>query len=79
MSIHFQLIPWNMLTTAIDTLQHMEDNKPTMTYEELLIQLLQQSPDKLSQTVTIYDKDTDEQIRADSSLFDNNGKLFIKI
>ncbi len=79
MSVHFQLIPWTLLTHAIDTLQWEEDNKETMTYEQLLQQLNEFSPEELSQTVVIYDKDTEEEINADSRIVVRNDKKFIGI
>ena len=79
MSVHFQLIPWTLLTHAIDILQWEEDNKETMTYEQLLQQLNEFSPEELSQTVVIYDKDTEEEINADSRIVVRNDKKFIGI
>tara|TARA_B100001250_G_scaffold318303_1_gene280936 strand:+ start:13731 stop:13970 length:240 start_codon:yes stop_codon:yes gene_type:complete len=79
MSVHFQLIPWTLLTHAIDLLQYEEDNKETMTYQQLLQQLNELSPEELSQTVVIYDKDTEEEIRADDKLVIRNSKKFIGI
>ena len=54
MSTTWTLIPWNELTTSIDTLQAIDNNKETMTYLDLYQQLSELNSDELTQTVSIY-------------------------
>ena len=79
MSIHFQLIQWNLLTTTFDSLRYEEINKLTMTYLDLLQQLHELPKEKLQQTVTIYDKDCEEYIPTDSTLYVKNDKVHLQI
>ena len=79
MSTTWTLIPWNLLTTSIDTLQAIDNNKETMTYLDLYQQLSELNSDELTQTVSIYDKDCDDYSLADSQLINNEGKIYIGI
>ena len=67
------------MTTTFDTLRHEEYNKPTMTYLDLLHQLHELSADQLSQTVTIFDKDCEDYIQADSTLYVKNDRTYLQI
>ena len=79
MSIHFQLIQWNLLTTTFDSLRYEEINKPTMTYLDLYQQLSELNSDQLTQTVSIYDKDVEDFSHADSTLININNQIHIGI
>ncbi|AGN12138.1 hypothetical protein PRAG_00201 [Prochlorococcus phage P-SSM3] len=79
MSTTWTLIPWNELTTSIDTLQAIDNNKETMTYLDLYQQLSELNSDELTQTVSIYDKHVDDYSIADNELINNNGKVYIGI
>ena len=56
MSTTWTLIPWNELTTSIDILQAIDNNKPTMTYLDLYQQLSELNSDQLTQTVAYMTK-----------------------
>ena len=79
MSTTWTLIPWNELTTSIDTLQAIDNNKPTMTYLDLYQQLSELNSDQLTQTVSIYDKDVEDFSHADSLLININDQIHIGI
>ena len=79
MSLSWTLIEWNKLTTCYDSLRYEELNKPTMTYLDLLHQLHELSKDELQQTVQIYDKDCEEYIPTDSTLYVKNDKVHLQI
>ena len=79
MSTTWTLIPWNELTTSIDTLQAIDNNKPTMTYLDLYPQLSELNSDQLTQTVSIYDKDVEDFSHADSTLININDQIHIGI
>ena len=79
MSTTWTLIPWNELTTSIDTLQAIDNNKPTMTYLDLYQQLSELNSDQLTQTVSIYDKDVEDFSQADSTLININDQIHIGI
>ena len=53
MSTTWTLIPWSELTHSVDTLQALDNNKPTMTYLDLYQQLSELNSDQLTQTVSI--------------------------
>tara|TARA_B100000427_G_scaffold303918_1_gene288779 strand:+ start:586 stop:789 length:204 start_codon:yes stop_codon:yes gene_type:complete len=67
------------MTTAYDSLRYEELNKPTMTYLDLLKQLHELPKEKLQQTVTIYDKDCEEFIPTDSTLYVKNDRAYLQI
>ena len=68
-----------MLTHAYDSLKHLDDNKETMTYAELL-SLIQQMPvEKLNNKVVIYDKDCEELMPVDDKLYDNERGVYLQI
>tara|TARA_B100001113_G_scaffold165720_1_gene135567 strand:+ start:310 stop:513 length:204 start_codon:yes stop_codon:yes gene_type:complete len=67
------------MTTAYDSLRYEEINKPTMTYLDLLKQLHELPKEKLQQTVTIYDKDCEEFIPTDSTLYVKNDRAYLQI
>ena len=50
-----------------------------MTYLDLLKQLHELPKEKLQQTVTIYDKDCEEYIPTDSTLYVKNDKVHLQI
>ena len=79
MSTTWTLIPWSELTHSVDTLQALDNNKPTMTYLDLYQQLSELNSDQLTQTVSIYDKDVEDFSHADSTLINNKGKIYIGI
>ena len=79
MSTTWTLIPWNELTTSIDTLQAIDNNKATMTYLDLYQQLSELNSDQLTQTVSIYDKDVEDFSHADSTLININDQIHIGI
>ena len=79
MSTTWTLIPWNELTTSIDTLQAIDNNKATMTYLDLYQQLSELNSDQLTQTVSIYDKDVEDFSLADSTLININDQIHIGI
>ena len=79
MSTTWTLIPWNELTTSIDTLQAIDNNKPTMTYLDLYQQLSELNSDQLTQIVSIYDKDVEDFSHADSTLININDQIHIGI
>ena len=79
MSTTWTLIPWNELTTSIDTLQAIDNNKPTMTYLDLYQQLSELNSDQLTQTVSIYDKDVEDFSHAGSQLNNMNNQIHIGI
>ena len=79
MSTTWTLIPWNELTTSIDTLQAIDNNKETMTYLDLYQQLSELNSDQLTQIVSIYDKDVEDFSHADSTLININDQIHIGI
>ena len=79
MSTTWTLIPWSELTHSVDTLQALDNNKPTMTYLDLYQQLSELNSDQLTQTVSIYDKDVEDFSLADSTLININDQIHIGI
>ena len=79
MSTTWTLIPWSELTHSVDTLQALDNNKPTMTYLDLYQQLSELNSDQLTQTVSIYDKDVEDFSLADSTLININNQIHIGI
>ena len=79
MSTTWTLIPWSELTHSVDTLQALDNNKPTMTYLDLYQQLSELNSDQLTQFVSIYDKDVEDFSHADSTLININDQIHIGI
>ena len=79
MSTTWTLIPWSELTHSVDTLQALDNNKPTMTYLDLYQQLSELNSDQLTQFVSIYDKDVEDFSLADSTLININDQIHIGI
>ena len=79
MSTTWTLIPWSELTHSVDTLQALDNNKPTMTYLDLYQQLSELNSDQLTQTVSIYDNDVEDFSHADSTLININNQIHIGI
>ena len=79
MSTTWTLTPWSELTHSVDTLQALDNNKPTMTYLDLYQQLSELNSDQLTQTVSIYDKDVEDFSHADSTLININDQIHIGI
>ena len=79
MSTTWTVIRWSELTHSVDTLQALDNNKPTMTYLDLYQQLSELNSDQLTQTVSIYDKDVEDFSHADSTLININNQIHIGI
>ena len=73
MSVHFQLIPWNLLTTAYDSLYANYQPKPAMTYLDLLTELQNLPGEDLLKPVRIFDVDCEDYSQSFS--FDCNREV----
>jgi len=73
MSVHFQLIPWNLLTTAYDSIVADYKQLPAMTYLDLLTELQNLPEEDLLKPVTIYDVDCEDYSQSFS--FDCNREV----
>tara|TARA_B100001250_G_scaffold374191_1_gene360861 strand:- start:1566 stop:1805 length:240 start_codon:yes stop_codon:yes gene_type:complete len=79
MPLHPSLIHWSLLTHAYDSLKHLDDNKPTMTYAELLTLIQQMPVEKLNNKVVIYDQDCDDLMPVDDEIYDNERGTYLQI